>query len=167
MARRVADRWALSRLASARSGRGALDERAQAAVARASRRVAAATALIPLAFVDVVAALLVNTRMMREVAEIYGGRAGFFGSLRLLRAVATHLAATGAVAIGDDMIGPLLGGGLASKLSRRFGEGLVNGVLTARVGVVAIELCRPLPFREGARPTTAGMVKRALSGLVA
>ena len=53
---------------------GPLDARAESAVSRASRDVAAATALIPLAFVDVLAALAINLRMVREIAEIYGGR---------------------------------------------------------------------------------------------
>ncbi|MCB1348016.1 MAG: DUF697 domain-containing protein, partial [Maritimibacter sp.] len=52
-----------------------------------------------------------------------------------------------------------------SKLSRRFGEGIVNGALTARVGVAAIEVCRPLPFSRGRRPSVTGIVRRALTGL--
>jgi len=41
----------------------------------------------------------------------------------------------------------------------------VNGALTARVGVAAIEVCRPLPFRAVSRPSVGGLVKRALTGL--
>lgn len=139
-----------------------LDRTAEEVVVRTSRNVAAATALIPLTLVDVLAALTGNLRMVREIAEIYGGRAGWFGSIRLMRAVATHLIATGAVAVADDLIGPLIGGGVLGKLSRRFGEGAVNGALTARVGVVAIEICRPLPFVELAKPKASALVLRAL-----
>ena len=77
----------------------------------------------------------------------------------------THLVATGAVAIGDDLIGSLAGGGVLSKLSRRFGEGVVNGALTARVGIAAIEVCRPLPFVAASRPSVTGIVRQALTGL--
>ena len=76
----------------------------------AARQVATATALIPLAFADVIAALTANLRMIRRIAEIYGGRAGTLGSWRLTRAVMTHLVATGAVAIGDDLLGSAVGG---------------------------------------------------------
>jgi putative membrane protein len=76
-----------------------------------------------------------------------------------------HLLATGAVAVGDDMISSVAGGGVLSKVSRRFGEGVVNGALTARVGVAAIEVCRPLPFQRGRRPSVTGVVHRALTGL--
>ena len=138
------------------------DANAERAVTRAARDVAAATALIPLTLVDVLAVLAINLRMIRRVAEIYGGRAGILSSWRLLRAVATHLAATGAVAATDDLLGPMVGGGVLGKLSRRFGEAAVNAALTARVGVGAIEVCRPLGFRALARPRARTLVLRAL-----
>lgn len=143
-----------------------LDAAAEAEVRRAARNVAAATAFIPLALVDVLTALFVNLSMIRRIAEIYGGRAGWLGSWRLLRAVATHLIAAGAMAVGDDLIGPALGGGAVSKLSRRFGEGLVNGALTARIGVAAMEVCRPLAFSARERPGVSSLVKGALRGLI-
>ncbi|WP_421701510.1 YcjF family protein [Aliiroseovarius sp.] len=142
-----------------------LDALAQAEVEAAARQVATVTALVPLALADVVTALTANIRMIRRVAEIYGGRSGTLGSWRLTRAVMTHLVATGAVAAGDDLIGSLAGGGVLSKLSRRFGEGVVNGALTARVGVAAMEVCRPLPFNRKARPSVSALVSRALAGL--
>lgn len=142
-----------------------LDKAATREIEAAARQVAAVTALVPLALADVVAALTANLRMIRRVAEIYGGRSGTLGSWRLARAVMTHLVATGAVAVGDDMIGSIAGGGVLSKLSRRFGEGVVNGALTARVGVAAMEVCRPLPFTRTRRPSVTAMMKRALTGL--
>ncbi len=141
-----------------------IDARARAEVELAARQVAVVTALVPVALADVAVALLTNLRMIRRVAELYGGRAGTLGSLRLARAVVLHLMATGMVAVGDDMFGSLAGGGLMAKLSRRFGEGVVNGALTARVGVSAIEVCRPLPFRAARRPSVSAMLGRALQG---
>ncbi|MCK0149842.1 YcjF family protein [Marivita sp. S6314] len=143
-----------------------LDTAAQREVEAAARQVATVTALVPLALADVVAALGSNIRMIRRIAEIYGGRSGTLGSWRLTRAVLSHLVATGAVAVGDDLLEPILGGSILGKLSRRFGEGLVNGALTARVGVAAMEVCRPLPFAKGARPSVRSVIKSALTGLV-
>ncbi len=142
-----------------------LDEAARREVEGAARTVAGVTAIVPLALADVAAALTQNVRMIRRIAEIYGGRAGTLGSLRLTRSVMTHLVATGAVAVGDDLVGSLAGGGLLAKLSRRFGEGVVNGALTARVGIAAIEVCRPLPFRARPRPRVTNILQRALAGL--
>ncbi len=143
-----------------------LDTAAQREVEAAARQVATVTALVPLALADVAAALTSNLRMIRRIAEIYGGRSGFFGSWRLTRAVLSHLVATGAVAVGDDMLEPILGGSLLGKLSRRFGEGIVNGALTARVGVAAMEVCRPLPFGPGTRPKVRQIITASLAGLV-
>jgi putative membrane protein len=142
-----------------------LDVRAQREVEAAARQVATVTAIVPLALADLFTALTANLRMIRRIAEIYGGRAGTLGSWRLTRTVLTHLVATGAVAVGDDLIGSVAGGGVLSKVSRRFGEGVINGALTARVGVAAIEVCRPLPFHATKKPSVSGLVGRAMSGL--
>ena len=142
-----------------------LDDRARKEVEAAARQVATVTAIVPLALADLFTALTANLRMIRRIAEIYGGRSGTLGSWRLTRAVLTHLVATGAVAVGDDLIGSVAGGGVLSKVSRRFGEGVVNGALTARVGVAAMEVCRPLPFVARKRPSVSSLVSRALTGL--
>jgi putative membrane protein len=128
--------------------------------------VATVTALVPLAFADVIAALTANLRMIRRIAEIYGGRSGRLGTMRLTRAVFTHLVATGAVAVGEDLIGTVAGGSLLTRVSRRFGEGVVNGALTARVGVAAMEVCRPMPFRAVRRPSVTAILQRALTGVL-
>ena len=56
------------------------------------------------ALADVVTALFANVRMIRRLAEVYGGRAGALGSWRLTRAVMTHLIATGAVAVRNNFV---------------------------------------------------------------
>ncbi|WP_283638372.1 YcjF family protein [Marinovum algicola] len=142
-----------------------LDAAARREVEAAARQVATVTAVVPLALADVVAALTSNLRMIRRIAEIYGGRSGTLGSWRLTKAVMAHIVATGAVAVGDDMLEPILGGSLLGKLSRRFGEGMVNGALTARVGVAAMDVCRPVPFGVKTRPSVRGIVQSALTGV--
>lgn len=142
-----------------------LDTLAVREVEAASRQVATITAIVPLALADVITALTANLRMIRRIAQIYGGRSGTLGSWRLTRAVIAHLVATGAVAVGDDLLGSLGGGHLVGRISRRFGEGLVNGALTARVGIAAMEVCRPLPFSAARRPRVSALVGRALTGL--
>lgn len=142
-----------------------LDGAASREIEAAARQVATVTALVPLALADVASALTANLRMIRRIAEVYGGRSGFLGSWRLTRAVLSHMVATGAVAVGDDLLEPVLGGTILGKLSRRFGEGLVNGALTARVGVAAMEVCRPMPFAAQRKPKVRDIIKRALGGL--
>ena len=60
----------------------------------------------------------------------------------------------GAPAFGQQ----ILGHGVAARLSARLGEGVVNGMLTARVGIAAIEVCRPLPYLNGAPPRLADVL---------
>lgn len=143
-----------------------LDSAARAEIEGAARQVAAVTAFVPLALADVATALVANLRMIRRVAEIYGGRSGSFGSWHLLRRVFVSLVAAGAVALTDDLIGSVAGGGLLARLSRRFGEGVVNGALTARIGLAAMELCRPLPFAALEKPGTSATIATALAGFL-
>lgn len=141
-----------------------LDRAALAEVEAAARQVATVTAFVPLALADLAVALFANLRMIRRLSEIYGGRSGQLGSLRLLRRVAVALLGAGAVALTDDMLGSVAGGGILGKLSRRFGEGVVNGALTVRLGLAAIEELRPMPFRAIARPGVSATISRALTG---
>lgn len=142
-----------------------LDQTARREIEAAARQVALVTALVPLALADVATALFANLRMIRRIATIYGGRSGTLGSWGLLRRVFSHLLATGALALGDDLISSVAGGGILSKLSRRFGEGVINGALTARVGIAAMEMCRPMPFVALPKPKVSNLVSRALAGV--
>ena len=42
------------------------------------------------------------------------------------------------MAVGDSLVQQVLGHGIAAKLSARLGEGVLNGLLTARVGISAM-----------------------------
>lgn len=139
-----------------------LDAKALEAVKKGSRSVAAATALLPVGLLDAAAVLFLNVRMVRQVAAVYGGRAGWLGSWRLLKQVAFHLAATGAIALSDDLLGAVMGGGALAKISRRAGEGLLNGALTARIGVAAMEVSRPMPYRALPQPSVKKVAAAAL-----
>ncbi|SOB89193.1 YcjF family protein [Stappia indica] len=123
-----------------------LDARAVRIVKDSVKRVSVVTAVSPRAALDLAVVLIENLRIMRRLATLYGGRPGLIGFFRLARHVAAHLAMTGGMAAGDSLVSQLLGHGLAARLSARLGEGVVNGLLTARVGIAAIEVCRPVPF---------------------
>lgn len=129
-----------------------LDRQARAIILASSKRVSIVTAVSPRALVDIGYVVYEAARMIRSMAELYGGRPGTFGMLRLMRDVIAHLAVTGSIAVGDSLIQQVLGQGLASKLSARLGEGVINGLMTARIGIAAMDLCRPMPFRALKRP---------------
>ncbi len=146
-ARDVRDPGDLMRLAD-RDLMLVLDGEARRLVAKAAKRVTVVTAISPAAFVSVGYVLIENLRLLRNLAGLYGGRPGFAGTARLARMVLTHIVATGSIALTDDLIGQFLGQDLLRRVSRRLGEGVFNGALTARIGAAAVEVTRPLPFIE-------------------
>lgn len=129
-----------------------LDSKARALILGSSKRVSVVTAVSPKALVDVAFVLFETVRLIRTMSELYGARPGTIGLVKLTRDVLGHLAVTGSISIGDNVIGQVVGHGVAARLSARLGEGIVNGLLTARVGLAAMDLCRPLPFLRQRRP---------------
>ncbi len=125
---------------------GPLDAQAKRAIAGAAKQVSLVTAVSPRAIVDVAFVTFAAVRLLGTLARIYGGRPGFFGFLRLGRAALNHLAVTGGVAVGDSLMQQVLGLGLAARVSAKLGEGVLNGLMTARFGLAALAVCRPLPF---------------------
>jgi putative membrane protein len=132
-----------------------LDEAAGRLIGVRSRRVMLLTAITPAAVLDILFVAVQNLKMLREIATLYGGRPGLVGTMRLARMVIAHLAAAGALAMSDQLVQQVVGQGILGRLSARFGEGAVNGILTARIGLAAIDVCRPLPFTAASRPGLA------------
>ena len=132
-----------------------LDQEARRLVSSAAQRVSVVTAVSPRAVIDVLFVFVAALRLIRQLARLYGARPGALGMFRLMRHVIAHLAITGGMAAGDSLIQQVLGHGIAAKLSQRLGEGVLNGLLTARLGLAAIDVTRPLPFTALPRPALA------------
>jgi putative membrane protein len=139
-----------------------LDQEARRLVSTAAQRVSVVTAVSPRALIDVLFVFVASLRMIRQLALLYGGRPGTLGMIRLMRHVIGHLAITGGMAASDSLIQQMLGHGIAAKLSQRLGEGVLNGLLTARLGLAAIDVTRPLPFTALPRPALADLAKDLL-----
>lgn len=131
---------------------GPLDARAQTLILDAAKRVSVVTAVSPRALVDIAYVLYEAAKLIRRLADLYGARPHTLGFIRLFRDVLAHLAVTGAVAASDEFVHQIVGQGLAARLSAKLGEGIVNGMMTARIGVAAMETVRPLPFSALKRP---------------
>jgi putative membrane protein len=141
-----------------------IDGAARREITTSARRVATVTALSPMATLAVGFVAVENLRLLRRLASLYGGRPGFAGSIKLARRVIVHLVATGGIALTDDLLGQFVGQDLMRRLSQRLGEGAFNGALTARVGVAAIDVIRPLPFIEAAPVRVRAVLAEALKG---
>ena len=139
-----------------------LDAEARRMVSNAAKRVSLVTAVSPRAAVDLLFVLFTALSLMRRLALPLWRPPGH----------ARHDPAVppGAVAPGTDR---RHGGGRQSDfastrpwrggaLSARLGEGVLNGLLTARLGLAAIEVTRPLPFAALPPPALADLAKDLL-----
>jgi putative membrane protein len=139
-----------------------LDQQARKLISVAATRVSFITALSPRAVVDVLFVFGTALILVRRLAFLYGARPGTLSLARLVRQVVMHLAVTGGLAASDSLIQQLLGHGIAAKLSARLGEGVLNGLLTARFGLAAVDLIRPVPFAALPRPTLSDLMSEVL-----
>lgn len=140
-----------------------LDIQAKRAIAGAAKQVSLVTAVSPRAIVDVAFVIFAAVRLLRTLSRIYGGRPGFLGFLRLAKAAFNHLAVTGGVAVGDSLMQQVLGLGLAARISAKLGEGVLNGLMTARFGLAALSVCRPLPFIREEAPKIGDVAGELIS----
>jgi putative membrane protein len=139
-----------------------LDAEARRLISTTAQRVSIVTAISPRALVDMLFVFAAAIRLIRQLALLYGGRPGALGLIRLTRHAIAHLAITGGVAASDSVIQQMLGHGIAAKLSARLGEGLLNGLLTARLGLAAVDVTRPLPFTALPRPALSDLARDLL-----
>ncbi|EIM30598.1 YcjF family protein [Microvirga lotononidis] len=140
-----------------------LDAQAKRAIAGAAKQVSLVTAVSPRAIVDVAFVIFAAVRLLRTLSRIYGGRPGLFGFLRLAKAAFNHLAVTGGMAVGDSLMQQVLGLGLAARISAKLGEGVLNGLMTARFGLAALSVCRPLPFIREETPKIGDVAGELIS----
>lgn len=143
-----------------------LDARARSLTAASARRVALVTAISPRALVDIAFVIYESVRLAGAIAALYGARPGFFGFWRLTGAVLAHLAVTGGLVLTDGIFEQLVGQGIAAKVSQRLGEGVVNGLMTVRVGIAATRVVRPMPFETQPQPSVRDYIPE-LTRLVA
>ncbi|HEX5795714.1 MAG TPA: TIGR01620 family protein [Geminicoccaceae bacterium] len=132
---------------------GPLDQSAYQIVRRGARDIGALTALSPLGLLDGVLVLARTLAMLRAIARLYGVRPGALASLSLLRRTLRNVLAAGVGELMSDAAVEATGATLLSTLSARAGQGVVNGLLAAKLGLAAMQLCRPLPFTAAELPS--------------
>jgi putative membrane protein len=84
--------------------------------------------------------------------------------MKLMRHAVSHIALTGGMAASDSLIQQMIGHGVAAKLSAKLGEGVLNGLLTARLGLATMDATRPLPFAALRRPALNDLAGMLLKG---
>ncbi len=130
-----------------------LDAEAYAAVRRAAQWTAIGVSASPVAGLDALIALWRSLRMIRQIAEAYGLRPGPIATMSLARRVLTGVAGISAVDVMGDMWAQHLGHRVAGLISAKLAEGVYAAVRVARLGLLAMATCRPVPFTAEDEPS--------------
>jgi putative membrane protein len=138
------------------------DQLAQAAIRRAAAQAFAINAISPTALLDTLLFAARATRLIREIAEIYGQRPGLTGTVHLLRRLASGAGLVGAVDVVGGVIVQQLGGAVLEHVSASAAESAYAAQKMARLGLVAMASCRPIEFRPGEAPSLPGLVSSLL-----
>lgn len=125
-----------------------VDEKAIQDIAKYSSEAMALVALSPLALMDMLVMVWRNFKLIDKIAGLYGIKLGYWSRIKLIKQVFTNMVLVGASEVLIDVGADALGADLLGKLSGRLAQGFGAGMLTARLGLNTIHVCRPLPFHN-------------------
>ncbi len=129
-----------------------LDQQAAQRISAAAKQAGMAVAVSPFALADMLLVSWRAWRLMAELSEVYGVQLGAVARLTLLKKFANLLFWTGATELAIDIGGDFLGVELSSKLSARAGQGVLAGLMLARLGRFVQQQLRPLPLLPAEKP---------------
>lgn len=129
-----------------------LDRRAEQAVRRASARAFGITAISPTAVTDAIFFIATSIRMVREIAACYGHRPTALATAHLLRRLVTEAGRLGVVDFAGAALSQHIGGAVAERVAAGAAESIYATQRMARLGLVTMGLCRPIPFRPNELP---------------
>jgi putative membrane protein len=130
-----------------------LDRRAEIVVRRATARAFGITAISPTALIDAAFFIACSIRMVRKIAACYGHRPTALATAYLLRRLVTEAGKLGAVDLAGATLTQHIGGAIAERVATSAAEALYAAQRMARLGLVTMGMCRPLPFRQDELPT--------------
>ncbi|UUM31631.1 YcjF family protein [Vibrio japonicus] len=128
---------------------------------------AALVAISPLAIADMLLVAWRNFKMIDNLAQVYGVELGYWSRLKLFKATLINMAAAGASELAIDAGMDLMSMDLAGRVSARAGQGLGVGILTARLGLKAMSLLRPIPWHQDRKVKLGTIRKRIVEKLAA
>jgi putative membrane protein len=129
-----------------------LDRRAEAIVRRASARAFGITAISPAAAIDVLFFIACSIRMVREIAACYGHRPTALATAHLLRRLVVEAGKLGAVDFAGVALTQHIGGAVLERVATSAAESMYAAQRMARLGLVTMGMCRPIPFRRDELP---------------
>jgi uncharacterized membrane protein YcjF (UPF0283 family) len=138
-------------------------------IRRTAVQVATATAVSPSVMLDSMITFSRNLDLIARIADLYYGRPGLWGTLRVARDVIGSAVTAGALELVSEHISAALAemtGSWSARLIGPLGQGMVNGVVTMRFGAAARFRCRTLSRRKVPwRPWQLAQYRRAFGTL--
>ena len=128
------------------------DREAQRLISRMSGETAIMVAVSPLTLVDMALVAWRSLAMINRLCRLYGLELSFISRLKLFRSVLYQMAFAGASELATDAGMDMLSLDVAGRISARASQGLATGLLSARLGLRAQRLCRPLAFIPEQQP---------------
>ena len=138
------------------------DRLAEAAIRRAAAQAFAINAISPTALLDTLLFAGRAMRLIRDIAEIYGQRPGLAGTMHLLRRLLGGAGMVGAVDIVGGVLVQQLGGAVIERISASAAESAYAAQKMARLGILAMALCRPIDFHSNEIPSLRSLVSGLL-----
>lgn len=132
-----------------------LDQEATKRVSTYCIQTGVGVAISPWASLDMLLSLWRSIKMIDDIAQVYGVRPSLPNRLRLLKRVINQLLFVGATELLTETALAEFGlQGITSTLSARAGQGIGAGFYTARIGIAAMTVTRPIAFNEHNKPKT-------------
>lgn len=139
-----------------------LDEKAKQVIETAMLSAGTATAISPWGLLDPILVGYFNLKMIFGIAQVYGARPGYLSTLKILLGFA-------------GSVGTATGLGQLQKFASKFSvivggifrlaKALANAVFTGKLGVYAIEQCRPIPLEQNEKIHIAKLMRKRLKAI--
>lgn len=137
-----------------------LDEVAMKRISNYSLQTGMAVALSPWATLDMAISLWRNLKMIDEVGQLYGVRPSLRNRYKLLKRVITQLAFVGASEVAIDQLSNEFGTTTVMGMAGgRLAQGVGVGIYTAKIGIAAMEVSRPIQFAPQQQPKLKSLIK--------
>jgi len=113
----------------------------------------------PWAALDMLLCSWRSIKMIDEISEVYGLRPSLLNRLKLVKSVARQMIFVGASELAIDMSTEVLGSqSLAAMASARVAQGIGAATYTARIGIAAMRVTRPIEFSEAKLPSSSALI---------
>jgi putative membrane protein len=135
-----------------------LDQRAETHVRTGVVRAFGITAISPTALTDAAFFLACGVRMVRGIAGAYGHRPTVAATTHLLRRLVFEAGKLGAVDLASASLVQHLGGAVTERFATSTADALYAAYRMARLGIIVMDLCRPIAFAENEIPSVGSLV---------